>query len=588
MAEKYLGRLFILVATLWAGQGSANPLTEFVNPFPLYSKQRSVTPRILAPNLGSSYDFSSQPVDAAERCTAAAARNLLELGLTYGGVLELAPPDNSLVCEAKQVTEMFVHHRGKHKMPSLKDILAGKVLTPISDFEAVIFRSMTIRSQPLSSQIMQLDRGADSFKGQFQDAQQRLLELRPLLVHRKAVVDKLEAMKKLMRAGQPWPKATEMAEFVWPHKACLAAAKEANDDEVAAKLKFEQRRTHAVHSRPLTHEFTFYQDYLALVEGYARYKDPSWDPVRDDSQSRFFGWAHCKITPVRSMLLPFFVELRPEPPARGRRPLQALNDIDDTVAALAQLGKGIEADIEAQEGAKVQALRSLKSRALELLPQTKAALTAAQMAFDAISADKEVQQAVAARVKALTADLEQADKAYRELVENQAAIRALVEALRSDVAAKLKLRAEARETIKQAGQARRNLTLQCSGVVYANCKDKAAKDAYDKMLYELSERYTYALSELSKADSAWEKSLLALDKAREEQLTYPERVSAQREKISDAREALDKEMDAPPGNKVAQAKALAKATGELEDWKQLLARVQDSIAFAESGGVTKR
>lgn len=583
MAEKHLGRLFILGAMLLAGQVSANPLTDFVNPSPLFPKQRSVTSRILAPNLGSSYDYKYQPVDAAERCSAAAARNLFELGLTYGGVLELAPPDNSLACKATLVTKILVSRRGQEKTTSLDDILVGKALIQTSEWRTHILRSVTIRSQPLPSQIMQLDHGADSFMGQFQDAQQRLLELRPLLAHREAVLAKLEAMKKLMRAGQPWPKASEMAELVWPHKACLAAVKEDKDDEAAANLKFEQRRAHSLHSRPLAQAFTFYQDFLALVEGYARYKDPSWD-----SLSSLLGRPNCKVTPVSSMLLPFFVELRPVPPAQGRRPLQALIDIDEAVAALAQLGKGIEADIEIQEGAKAKALSNLKSLALELLPQTKAAQTAAQMAFDAISANKEVQQAVAARVKALTADLEQANKAHRELVKNQAAIRASVEALRTDVAAKVKLSAEARESINQAEQARRNLTLQCKGMTYANCNDKAVKDAYDKMLYEASERYTYALSELSKADNALEKSQLALDIALDEQLTYPERVSAQREKISGAREALDKEMDAPPGDKLVQAKALAKATGELEDWKQLLARVQASIAFAASGGVTER
>ena len=149
-----------------------------------------------------------------------------------------------------------------------------------------------------------------------------------------------------------------------------------------------------------------------------------------------------------------------------------------------------------------------------------------------------------------------------------------------DMMSKQQARRVKRTTLDQAEAARRAVKLQCGGRDYSSCQDVAAKAIFDKTLYEASGSYVGALTALQQADTELKHSQANLDNARDEQLTLPRARAAQRAKLHEIREELDKEAAAPSVNAQERTSSLARAMVELDDWKKLLTRVESALAFA--------
>lgn len=589
MAANALGRAALVSSALFAATAFAQsrlPSDWYLDP-----RTAPVARGAPVPDFGErSGDHMLPPAEAALRCTETAQRNLADLGKYYEGVLELAPPDEYLVCLVKRVKGLinrsdlpsrrlnsvevatfgFEGVSDSHDAPAVEST-AGAETTVVQNLVFFFSPKVPAGAMPLVRQIERLD-GGSGYVWELDRADKRLRLLRPMQQARTSLASKLEAMKTLMRNGELWPKASEFAELVWPHAACLKAT-----DGVEG---FNRRRDQAISSRPLAAAFAFYEDFEAFVEAYGRYKDSDWYPSRDEALALFLG--NCSPTKVHAMLRPFYVELRPEISARGRRPLQAFQDIEAAQAALDSLGVDLDEEVKGLEATRAQALADIKRLTTELRPRVQLELDAAQKAFDLIARSKDPHQIAVERARSLSAELDRLQGERQALLRKQAQTQLLVSNLRVQVAAKLDARNAAREAVATAEEARVGLKLGCGGADYAHCNDPAARLAYDQARYEASQALAAAMGRYRQADATLKSSRDALYKAQEELLTYPDKLLALRDSARQAQDALEKHLEAPVAEKDAHAQAASKSAVELDAWKKLLARVDSAKALAEN------
>lgn len=564
----------LVLLVLFGAPGSAQP--QATPALPLNASTFAGFPvhkGYLQPNLGLDSDFLLAPQVAAKKCSDWAAINVSQVSQYYGngGRIEIAPPDKPLACTIRRVNDALVNRDEKAKTTLIVDM--GAILSDLRLRDEW-------RSDSLEGRVTQLTHGKTSFHGRLSDDEQRLAELKRLELIRARVHAQLVSLQLVMRSSQPWPTLAGVASALWPHQACLVEYKGGGSDANAAKKAFLERRGYFVATDPTRQAFAFYGEYLQLVDGVMDYKSPNSAWRSSWVATDYLFPTRCE-PGVPAVALPFYAERRPAPPAPGRKTLEAYRDVDEVLQALVELGKWLEAESMDVGEARERDARLLELRAGELVQPTLDRIQQAkgkELALaDALRAHLIQHQKLPQMVADTKSTRTAFEKAHRDHINAKNDEMALRDALTQ---ARL-VREKSSLELSQAAAARSSVALACRGASYSDCSDQAAKDEYDRTMYQSSEKLTQAMAAAAKADVQYQAQNSRLDALLDEQISLRDELTRLRDERDKAQLALDAQSQLPPWDAAKHKADSALAAEESISWTRRLTAVNDSVKFAK-------
>lgn len=306
--------------------------------------------------------------------------------------------------------------------------------------------------------------------------------------------------------------------------------------------------------------------------------DPSWRNDWTATDSLFP--TSCE-PEVPAVALPFYAERRPAPPAIGRKTLDAYRDTDEVLQALVELGKWLEAEINGVGEARERDARLLELRAGELVQPTVDRIQQAVLKYRALADAQRAHFTRQQRFQQVVVDTTSTqaafEKASRDLINANKDARALGEAVTQARLAREKYSVE----LSQAAAARSSVTLACRGASYSNCSDQAAKDEYDRAMYESSEKFTKAMAAVARADVQYQEQSTRLDALLNKIISLRDERGRLRAERDEAQLALEAESQLPPWDAAKHRGDSALAAEESTAWTRRLTAVNDSVKFAK-------
>jgi hypothetical protein len=326
----------------------------------------------------------------------------------------------------------------------------------------------------------------------------RLETLQQMQRARLRLIERFNALQDAFKNEVAWPKLVDVGPNVWPIAACVAANDPLLVPTQNAYDEFEKKvSTYA--ADPKLAPFAFFKDWYDLTSPGNQLEQR---PARACGSDR------------DTVVTPFYAQPTANVQASKDNLLGTLYVTKSLTKRLIDLGGPLdEAEKRAQQ-ARASFTRDLAIKVSATYDLAVTQTEAASMTYRRLLDEKREINKVASKEAELTSLLGSIDAWIPDASEKVAKLEADSDQAGSSSRAQQAAADQARENLDRARDAIGSVALQCAGRAYKDCSDAAAKETYDRALFNANSAYYDAMVASSAADEKLKQATDAEDSLR--------------------------------------------------------------------------